>query len=98
MANIDSNTYPNKTAQNARDRIVGTIRKNAREIIVVALREFKGFPFIDVRVHALNPDGSTTPTAKGVTLKPGSLPELIGLLQRAHAAAVEAGWCNGDGV
>ena len=43
------------------------------------------------------PDGGTTPTAKGVTLKAGSLPELIGLLRRAHEAAVESGWCDGDG-
>ena len=42
-------------------------------------------------------DGGTTPTAKGVTLKARSLPDLIGLLQRAHVAAVEAGWCDGDG-
>ena len=43
------------------------------------------------------PEGGTTPTGKGVALKPGAIPELIGLLQRAHAAAVEAGWCS-DGA
>jgi hypothetical protein len=86
-----------ETGHNEPDRPIGTVRKNARESVVVALRTFKGFPFIDVRLHALNPDGSTVPTAKGVTLKAGALPELISLLRRAHAAAVEAGWCNGDG-
>ena len=72
------------------------MKKNAREDIAVALRTYKGYRFIDLRLMASTPDGGTTPTAKGVTLKAGSLPELIGLLQRAHLAAVEAGWCDGD--
>ena len=82
---------------NEPDRTVGTMRKNAREDIAVALRTYKGYRFIDLRLMATKPDGGTTPTAKGVTLKARSLPELIGLLQRAHVAAVEAGWCDGDG-
>ena len=79
------------------DRIIGTMRKNAREDIAVALRTYKGYRFVDLRLMASKPDGGTTPTAKGVTLKAGSLPEL-GLLQRAHVAALEAGWCDGDGA
>jgi hypothetical protein len=78
------------------DRVIGTVAKNAREGVAVALRTYKGHRFCDVRVIASKPDGGTTPTAKGLTLKPAALPELIGLLQRAHAAAVEAGWCDGD--
>jgi hypothetical protein len=29
--------------------------------------------------------------------QPDAMAHLIGLLQRAHVAAVEAGWCDGDG-
>ena len=79
------------------DRLIGSLTKNARETVAVSLRTFKGHRFCDVRVMASQADGGTTPTAKGVTLKAASLPELIALLQRTHAAAVEAGWCNGDG-
>ena len=82
---------------NEPDQVIGTIRKNAREDFAIALRTYKNHRFVDLRLMASKPDGDTTPTAKGVTLKAGSLPELIGLLQRAHAAAVEAGWCDGDG-
>jgi hypothetical protein len=85
------------TEHNEPDRIIGAVRKNAREDIAVALRTYKGYRFVDLRLMASKPDGGTTPTVKGVTLKPASLPALIGLLQRAHEAAVEAGWCDGDG-
>ncbi len=80
------------------DRVIGSLTKNSRESVTVALRTYNGHRYCDVRVMASKPDGGTTPTKKGVTLKAGSLPELIGVLQRAHAAAVQAGWCDGDGV
>ncbi len=80
------------------DRIIGSVTKNRRETVAISLRTFKGHRFCDVRVMASKPDGGTAPTGKGVALKAGALPELIGLLQRAHAAAVEAGWCDGDGA
>jgi hypothetical protein len=83
---------------NEPDHVIGTIRKNAQQDIAVSLRTYKGYRFVDLRLMASTPDGGTTPTAKGVTLKAGSVPELIGLLQRAHVAAVEAGWCDGDGA
>jgi hypothetical protein len=79
------------------DRLIGSLTKNARETVAVSLRTFKGHRFCDLRVMASKPDGGTTPTAKGVTLKAEALPELIALLQRTHEAAVKAGWCDGDG-
>jgi len=82
------------TDQAEPDRIIGTVTKNSRESVAVMLRSFKGHRFCDVRVMAAKPDGGTIPTGKGVALKAGAIPELIGLLQRAHAAAVEAGWCD----
>ena len=86
------------TDQAEPDRIIGTVTKNSRESVAVMLRSFKGHRFCDVRVMVAKPEGGTTPTGKGVALKAGAIPELIGLLQRAHAAAVAAGWCRDDGA
>lgn len=93
MPNLD----PPPTDHNEPDRLVGTMKKNAQEYIAVSLRTYKGYRFVDLRLMASTPDGGTTPTAKGVTLKADALPELIRLLQRTHETAVEAGWCDGDG-
>ena len=78
------------------DRIIGSVTKNARESVAVMLRTFNGHRFCDVRVMAAKPDGGTTPTGKGVALRAEALPELVELLRRAYAAAVQAGWCEGD--
>lgn len=78
------------------DKPVGSITKNDRESIVVALRAFKGHRFVDVRIYATRPDGEKVPTAKGLTLKPDALPQLADLLRTAHATAREEGWCDGD--
>ncbi len=85
------------TDQAEPDRIIGTVTKNARESVAVMLRTFKGHRFVDVRVMVANGAGGSTPTGKGVALKADGMPQLIDLLRRAHAAAVEAGWC-GDGA
>ena len=45
------------TGHNEPDRIIGTIRKNAQEDIVVSLRTYKGYRFVDLRVMARRPDG-----------------------------------------
>lgn len=79
------------------DVTIGTLPKNTRESVAVMLRTFKGHQFCDVRIMASKPEGEAVPTAKGIAIKPDALPELIRLLQDAHAAAVQAGWCAGDG-
>jgi predicted alpha/beta-hydrolase family hydrolase len=81
---------------NEPDRIIGTIRKNAQEDIAVALRSYKGTRFCDMRVMARRPDGEPVPTAKGVTIKPEALREMIELLRKAHTEAIAAGWCGGE--
>jgi hypothetical protein len=78
------------------DRIIGSMTKNARESVAVMLRTYKGHRFIDVRTMARGPAGGSLPTGKGVALKPAAVPELLDLLQRAHAEAVAAGWCDGE--
>ena len=64
------------------DRITGMVTKNSRENVAVMLRSFRGHRFCDVRVMVAKPDGGATPTGKGVALRAGAIPELIGLRQR----------------
>jgi len=86
-----------ETGHNEPDRPIGTVRKNAREDIAVKMRSYKGYRFVDLRVMARRPDGGALPTGKGVAMKAEAIPKIIELLQQAHAEAVEAGWCDGDG-
>jgi hypothetical protein len=66
--------------------LIWTVKKNARELLQIRLREFKGHTFVDLRLHYV--DGEVVkPTAKGCTLPPAKLPELIEALQRAEAEA-----------
>jgi hypothetical protein len=92
MRNLD----PPPIDHNEPDRLTGTLRKNAREDIAVALRIYKGYRFADLRVMARRPGGEPVPTAKGVAIKPDALPEIIELLRQAHSTAVEAGWCSAN--
>ena len=78
------------------DRLIGAVRKNAQQDIVVQLRSYKGSRFVDLRVMARGPDGGSIPTPKGVTMKAEDLPKIIGLLRQAHSTAVEAGWCSAN--
>jgi hypothetical protein len=79
------------------DVTVGTLPKNSRESITVALRTFKGHQFVDVRVVVEGRDGAPQPTGKGVAIKPDTLPALVELLRKAHAEATKAGWCADGG-
>lgn len=70
---------------------IGEIEKNQRESIRIALREYKGHRFCDLRIMALNKAGEFVFTSKGLAVAPGLLPELIGHLQQAHAEALKQG-------
>jgi hypothetical protein len=79
------------------DWTIGTLPKNSREAIAIMLRTYKGHQFCDVRVMVVDgATGKTTPTGKGVAIKPDSLPALIELLKDAHMKAQAAGWCSDD--
>lgn len=68
------------------DQVIATIQKSADEEIRVSLREYKGHPFIDIRVYWKPPEGEPGPTKKGVTLNPELFPGLkqaIALLEAA---------------
>lgn len=70
--------------------LVATIDKNAREQIRVAVRQYRGIVFVDVRTYAII-NGAVVqhrPTKKGVAVRPGRVAELIaGLQQALHVAS-----------
>jgi len=67
---------------------VGEIPKG-KDKIIVALKEFKGKEYIDIRTHFENDKGDWIPTKKGITLTPDSLDEMIDLLKTAKKKVSE---------
>lgn len=61
---------------------VGEIAKG-KDKIIIAVKEFKGKEYIDIRTHFENDEGDWIPTKKGITLTPDSLDEMIDLLKAA---------------
>lgn len=61
---------------------VGEIPKG-KDKIIVALKEFKGKKYVDIRTHFESDNGEWIPTKKGITLTPDSLDEMIDLLKTA---------------
>jgi hypothetical protein len=68
---------------------IGTIEKNSINKIRVAVNEYKGRRYIDVRTLFQGEDGAWVPTKKGVALSPDRMPELIRLLNEARTKAQE---------
>lgn len=64
-----------KATQEDSDQLVSTIEKNPEEEIRISLREYKGHPFVDIRIYWRRPDGEPGPTRKGVTFNPEFYPE-----------------------
>lgn len=57
------------------DQLIATIEKNPDEEIRISLREYKGHPFVDIRIYWKPPQGEPGPTKKGVTFNPEFYPE-----------------------
>jgi len=57
--------------------IVKEINKSSTEKIMIALREFKGREYIDIRQHFKNKSEDWIPTKKGVTFNPEVIDEVI---------------------
>ena len=79
------------------DQLIATIEKNADEEIRVSLREYKGHPFIDIRVYWKPPEGEPGPTKKGVTLNPELFPGLKKAMGALEAALVKAKLIDEEG-
>ena len=78
-----------------REKLICDIPKNAREVVRIALTEFKGFPLVDVRVFFKSATGGEPkPTRKGVCVRLGLLPDLIAALTAAEQEAAATGLLN----
>jgi hypothetical protein len=72
------------------DRHVAEILKNEREKICIALRDYRGHRFIDVRLYTAS-GAEFFPTPKGISIRPDLLRSLIEALEAAKVAAIEEG-------
>ena len=76
------------------DQDIATIEKNRSEELRIALKEFKGRNYLDIRtfIEPYADEGQgRVPTKKGVTVPLAKLPELIEALQKAEEEARAAG-------
>jgi Transcriptional Coactivator p15 (PC4) len=62
------------------------IRKSDGERLRVELREHRGRVYVDFRNWFLAPDNEWRPSAKGLTLRPEQIPEVVRALVLAGAA------------
>lgn len=69
--------------------VIGEIQKKDGEKIVVAMKEYKGFDYLDIRTYFLNDKDEWCFTKKGITLPPGKVDALIGLLNKAKQMGVK---------
>ena len=84
---------------------IATIEKNKIEELRVALKEYKGHDYVDVRTYVepyADEGQGRAPTKKGVALALTKLPELIAALQQAESEARAAGllpnWTEGMAI
>ena len=73
---------------------IATIEKNKIEELRVALKEYKGHHYIDIRTYCdryADQGQGRLRTKKGVALAVTKLPELIAALQQAESEARAAG-------
>ena len=60
------------------------IQKNDFSTIRIAIREFNGHTYLDLRIYVRGDDNEFLPTRKGVTLDPSRIPDLIKHLQSLY--------------
>jgi hypothetical protein len=73
---------------------IAMIPKNKNETIRVALGEFKGAHFADIRIVTAGEDGKVVFTPKGVACPLRRLPALIDALKSAYEEAQRRGLFN----
>jgi hypothetical protein len=68
---------------------VHTFAKNKREQIRIALNEYQGHEYIDIRTF-YSTDGQFKPSSKGITLKKELYPELLkGVIDLAEVLGID---------
>ncbi len=78
------------------DLLIVDLPKNSRELVRVAIREFRGCRNVDLRVYAENGRQEVVPTAKGISIKPALLRPVIDALREAERVAVAEGLISAE--
>ena len=64
--------------------IIGEIQKNQKEKIIVGTNEFKGFKYVDLRVHFEDEtSGEYKPTKKGIAVSPKIVDQVVEMMLEA---------------
>jgi len=56
--------------------IIGEVERNKQEKYIVAAKEYKGYKYVDIRVHYWG-EGRWLPTKKGITINPKNAESMI---------------------
>jgi hypothetical protein len=65
-------------------KVIGEIQKNKREKIIVSANEFKGYKYVDLRVHYNDGESAEyKPSKKGIAIKPELVEDIIKMIQEA---------------
>lgn len=65
-------------------KLIATVPRSATEQLQIAINEYKGKSYLDLRIHYTTDDGQTwLPTKKGVTCSPENLETLRDAIDEA---------------
>lgn len=68
----------------AESKLISTVPRSATEQLQIAINEYKGKSYLDLRIHYTTDDGQTwLPTKKGVTCSPENLETLRDAIDEA---------------
>lgn len=73
------------------DVVIGAVRKNSRETLVVGLQNFRGHDLLGIRAFADDGRGGRIPTRAGLSIRLTLLDDVIALLTRARDEAKARG-------
>jgi hypothetical protein len=77
---------------------IGRFIKNRKgDFVVVQIKQFEGFTFLDVRQFFTGEDGKSRPTKKGIAVGLGKIKELARLVDKARETAIERGFLREHG-
>jgi len=62
--------------------VITEIQKNQKEKIIVSTNEYKGFKYVDLRIHFLDENKNIyVPTKKGIALSTKVIPDILTAIQ-----------------
>jgi hypothetical protein len=83
-------SHHTRTRTDVQYQLIGRVRKNAREEFRVAIRQFKNFRGVDLRVFQLNGEGDFIETPRAIAMRPDAIPQIVDALRLA-ALLIEGG-------